>query len=78
MAYGEEDTIEYDGEFYCYFDDEVWIWDHSLMSWMALIERPEFLTVIHDRVAIVDVTTGKHYCNCPRYQIPNGCFCGGI
>ena len=81
MAYGDEngEVIDRDGERYCFFDDEFWIWRKGLYCWIVLDDPPDFLTAINGRIAVVDETTGYHFCNCLRFELPSsGCVCGGI
>jgi len=78
VAYGDALAAEYNGELYCHFDDEIWIWRQGLYCWVAIETWPTALIVINGRVAILDEDTGEYYCNCPRYVLPqSGCVCGG-
>jgi len=79
MAYGDEESIEYEGDYYCFFDDELWIWSRRLSCWEVIDDVPDFLTVVNGRVAIVQLSTTRHFCNCLRYELPrSGCQCGGV
>ncbi len=81
VAYGDKDgaEIERNGERYCYFDDEFWIWRKGLYCWIALDDPPGFMTVVNDKIAVVDPDTGRHYCNCSLLVLPkSGCVCDGL
>ena len=79
MSRGQEpEDVVYDGDHYCWFDEEVWKWNFEAQVWEALDYQPEFLVVVNDKLALT-AETGKHYCNCPiRTLMCRGCLCGGV
>jgi len=71
-------VIEYDGEYFCAFDDEFWVWEPDPRQWIVLDTCPPFLKMVNGRLAKVNTQTGRHYCNCPKLVWMNrGCQCGG-
>ena len=80
MAYGgDEGTLEYDGNYYCLHDEDVWIWDSDAELWEAVEEWPDDFIVINGFLAVLN-DDGKHYCVCPLKGVlmSSGCQCGGI
>jgi len=78
VAYLDNDILEYKGDYYCSFDDDFWVWWEDPGIWKSLDFLPDFLTVVNDRLALLD-EWGHHYCNCPFLVMHNrGCLCGGL
>lgn len=73
-----DDIILYQDDTYCLWEDDFWIWDKTADKWKALDAIPEFLTIINDRLALVN-EEGQHFCNCRILALWNlGCRCGGL
>ena len=74
----DSEIVYYDGNHYCWFDEEFWKWNDDDLVWEAIGAQPDFLAVVNGQVAVVAVT-GQHYCNCPIIVVMNrGCLCCGL
>ena len=75
----DEDFLEYRGDYYCFFDDEFWIWNPKIEQWLSLDHQPDFLVIVNERAALIKLDTGEYYCNCPWLLVyRQGCKCGGV
>ena len=75
----EDGVLEIHGCYFFYDDEEFWMWDEKRQGWLVLPEQPSYLTVVQDRLALIDIRTGRPKCNCPEFQVNNfGCKCGGV
>jgi hypothetical protein len=77
----EEGILEVHGLrfFYDAEEDEVWLWEERGQVWAVLPDKPAYLKIVNDRLAVVDFKTRRHRCNCPLFLVMNlGCKCGGV
>jgi hypothetical protein len=80
MAYGgDEGTLEWEGDYYCLHEEDLWLWDPGCELWESLDTWPEAFIVVNGYLAVKQLD-GRHYCVCPlRDVLMNcGCQCGGI
>jgi hypothetical protein len=77
----DPDVLEVHGLFFVYDedDDEVWMWEEKGQVWSVLPMRPPYLTVVQDKLTLIDPKTRKPKCVCDLFVVVNlGCKCGGV
>jgi hypothetical protein len=77
----EKDVLEVHGMFFLYNaeDDEIWLWEEKGQVWSVLPDIPSYLRIVNSRLAVIDIRTMQHRCNCLIFDVVNfGCKCGGV
>lgn len=79
----DELSFQYKGKWWCYYQDELWIWNDQIMVWEAQeVWPPEFEIIDGELVldgCVIAFEDKPHKCHCEWAVVLNrGCQCGGV
>ena len=77
----DQPVVEYDGDTWCFFDDDLWKHDKDVGMWVAVEVWPDVFDVL-DGNLVVDgcvIEPDVRKCSCPLPSLMlRGCSCGGV